>query len=375
MKQVIKTSVFIGLLPLVAAANISYAQQHSGVTITPSVGYYVPDDTFSIEDHPVGGLALGYQFASRWAAELNYFVGSADIEDRNVSLDLDQIYLTGLYHFADGGSSPYLLFGAGQQELARGRTTFTDSIVALGAGYKFNFGDAISLRPDLRLINNLDEQSTTVAVMLGLSWLIGGQNSATPANVKELPVIDSDADGIADSQDQCLNSKLGIKVDQSGCEIILDADHDGIADTLDKCPGTSRGAKVDNSGCYILLTTTKEIQLNVIFENNSFIVSPLSYSEIQQVVDFMQQYPVSQVLLEGHTDDRGSAGYNQQLSLKRAQAVSTLISEQYGIDASRIEARGLGEAQPLYSNDTAENRAKNRRVTAKVSARVKSVQP
>ena len=68
-----------------------------------------------------------------------------------------------------------------------------------------------------------------------------------------------------------------------------------------------------------------------------------------------------QIVVEGHTDSRGSASANQSLSLKRAQEVrSHLISQ--GIDASKITAVGRGEDVPIASNDSAEGRANNRRV-------------
>ncbi|WP_080376624.1 OmpA family protein [Stenotrophomonas sp. Marseille-Q4652] len=88
---------------------------------------------------------------------------------------------------------------------------------------------------------------------------------------------------------------------------------------------------------------------------------------------FMREYPLTKVVLEGHTDDRGSEAYNQQLSEKRAAAVAGVLVERFGIDRSRVSSVGYGESSPIVSNDTAENRARNRRVTAKVSANVETI--
>lgn len=84
----------------------------------------------------------------------------------------------------------------------------------------------------------------------------------------------------------------------------------------------------------------------------------------REVVPELRADPNLQVLIEGHTDSVGSDEYNMKLSGQRAGAVwRYLVSK--GIDSSRLQARGLGEAQPIASNDTAEGRAKNRRVELK----------
>lgn len=72
------------------------------------------------------------------------------------------------------------------------------------------------------------------------------------------------------------------------------------------------------------------------------------------------------VVVDGHTDARGTDEYNQALSLRRANSVrSYLIGK--GIDASRMTVEGFGESRPVASNDTDEGRAQNRRVELRVS--------
>jgi outer membrane protein OmpA-like peptidoglycan-associated protein len=67
------------------------------------------------------------------------------------------------------------------------------------------------------------------------------------------------------------------------------------------------------------------------------------------------------VLVEGFTDSTGSDAYNLQLSQRRAEAIRSALS-QMGVDRSRIETRGYGEAYPVASNATAGERQMNRRV-------------
>lgn len=71
----------------------------------------------------------------------------------------------------------------------------------------------------------------------------------------------------------------------------------------------------------------------------------------------------SKMRIEGHTDSVGPAEYNQRLSERRAQAVADyILSQAYRLSAADIEVVGMGETQPVASNETAEGRAENRRV-------------
>jgi outer membrane protein OmpA-like peptidoglycan-associated protein len=78
-------------------------------------------------------------------------------------------------------------------------------------------------------------------------------------------------------------------------------------------------------------------------------------------VAFVNRDPSKPIRIEGHTDARGTAGANRVLSQRRADAVrDALIAA--GVAAARISSVGLGEDQPVASNDTEEGRARNRRV-------------
>ena len=73
------------------------------------------------------------------------------------------------------------------------------------------------------------------------------------------------------------------------------------------------------------------------------------------------RYPNSQIQIIGHTDNTGSAAYNQDLSQRRAVSVASVLRES-GVPSSRIAAFGRGEDQPIASNLTEQGKAQNRRV-------------
>lgn len=350
------------------------AEQTSGFTIAPGFEYQMLDMDLPLDNPFLGAIGLGYKTRSPWGFELTYLTGSTEPASGGEDVDLDTYRLDTLYHFSDDdGVQPYLLVGGGKQSYDYGSGDFENDMLNLGGGLKIAINEMLSLRSELRAVNDLENELTHYTVGLGLNFLLGAQ-SAAPAPAKVAAPSDADGDGVVDAQDRCPGTPAGARVDANGCEMVTDSDGDGVVDGSDQCPGTSAGAKVDAKGCYIVLTETKEVQLRVTFENNSFVVAPSSYGEIESVAQFMREYPLTKVNLEGHTDDRGSEAYNQQLSEKRAAAVAQLLVERFGIDQARVSSAGFGESQPLVGNDTAENRALNRRVTAKVSASVETIQ-
>lgn len=108
--------------------------------------------------------------------------------------------------------------------------------------------------------------------------------------------------------------------------------------------------------------TSKPMVLeNIEFESNSAVLLEPSKTELQQLLNYLQQHPKIQVAIHGHTDNVGEEAANLTLSQARAQAVVNFLSEQ-GIPPQRLSAKGFGAQQPLVSNETPEGRAKNRRV-------------
>jgi len=99
----------------------------------------------------------------------------------------------------------------------------------------------------------------------------------------------------------------------------------------------------------------------VSFAYNSAQLTPAFHSSLDKVADILARYPRTTIKITGHTDSRGSAEYNQQLSVQRAQAVAWYISDR-GVDSRRVLTDGRGEMQPRATNDSEAGRQLNRRV-------------
>ncbi len=343
------------------------AADPSGFTITPSLGYFNADSERSGDfDDTFGSLGLGYRFDSPWQLELVYAQG--DLEDSGAELDYSTYRLDGLYHLDIDSQTvtPYLAIGTGYSEFEGAAATSHESSVNAGLGLKFAVNDILNIRTDFRAIREFDDQLLDFASSIGFQFLIGGESEPEP--VPEPVVVDSDGDGVPDDVDQCANTPAGVEVDANGCE--LDSDSDGIVNSKDECPDTELGAKVDAVGCYIILTESRNVRLDVKFANNSSKVDENYLDKIQEVAQFMREHPKTDVVIEGHTDDRGKAGYNLILSEERAKNVAAMLVSRFNVDASRVSSVGYGESKPISDNGTLEGRAENRRVVAIISATV-----
>ena len=137
-----------------------------------------------------------------------------------------------------------------------------------------------------------------------------------------------------------------------------DSDQDAVPDAADRCPGTLAGLKVDTEGCEI----ETAMLTGVAFQTNSAELTTESSAVLDMVVAALRQRSGAKAEIHGHTDDSGTEAYNRRLSERRAAAVVDYL-KQHGIAGEGLSSQGHGESQPIAPNNTAEGRARNRRVT------------
>ena len=124
-----------------------------------------------------------------------------------------------------------------------------------------------------------------------------------------------------------------------------------------------KNAKIERIGEGIKIT----FDSGILFETNSSQLQSVAKTNIESLVKILNKYPDSNILIEGDTDNTGSDEYNQKLSERRAQAVAD-YQKNLGITGSRISTVGLGEFNPIASNDTDYGRQQNRRVEVAIFA-------
>lgn len=131
---------------------------------------------------------------------------------------------------------------------------------------------------------------------------------------------------------------------------------DRQARDLEASIGNDR-VKIVNTGSELVVTMPQDI----LFATDSATLRPDLQSDLRALAANLQQYPNTTVDVIGHTDSTGEAGYNQELSTRRAGAVSAVLFSQ-GVSSARVRSYGRGEDLPIATNLTEDGKRQNRRV-------------
>ncbi|MDP1843995.1 MAG: OmpA family protein [Sediminibacterium sp.] len=162
--------------------------------------------------------------------------------------------------------------------------------------------------------------------------------------------MDSDKDGVSDYFDKCANTPYNVKVDGAGCALPV--------------PVPAKDTTIIRNNTYIITGEDRKIVdeafRNLEFDFGKSTIRERSFPYLNKVADLLIQKGIS-LKLAGHTDNVGSDKANMNLSKDRAESLKNYFTNK-GVNASRIEAVGYGESQPIATNKTAAGRQKNRRV-------------
>lgn len=237
--------VTVGMM-LLASSSVTTAQTEQGFYIVPSVGYFSSDGNFdgssrrNLDSNAYYyGLGIGFQFNQWVGLEASYF--EIDAESKDARFDQDRIWrgtgtsidgknyrLDAIFNMPTNSAlTPYLALGAGVLEFDP-QFSSSDEKASLnaGGGVKYALNRNLSLRGDLRVHYNYDDEDGDYSVGLGLAYLIPtGATKVAPVE-KVVTPGDADGDGVADDKDQCPNTPAGVSVDSNGCP--LDSDGDGV---------------------------------------------------------------------------------------------------------------------------------------------------
>ncbi|ODS25099.1 hypothetical protein AB835_00055 [Candidatus Endobugula sertula] len=330
--------LLLGPMSLNVQAEFTYPDiedgRFGGFTLTPMLGSHRLDDERGLDNEHFVGLAVGYRFSAPYALEFFYADADATTTAGVASGDLRQFRLEVLYDVAEYGHwTPYVALGAASTEFGTTTTADDEGAMTLGVGTHYRFSDRLALRLDTRYLKGVgDIKGADLTFAVGLNVFLGNVTG---------PVVEPVAQYATEESAPALTR-------------------------AERC--TQAGGMLSAEGsCIKTSFSTDTVKLKVQFEHNSVKVKSAYLSEVQELADFMKAYSSSKVVLEGHTDSMGSDAYNQALSQRRVDEIVHLLSDNYGISVERMSAIGYGEAQPVASNDTSSNRAKNRRVVANVT--------
>lgn len=140
-----------------------------------------------------------------------------------------------------------------------------------------------------------------------------------------------------------IGGAIGQQLDKQAADLRQDLGNDNV--------------QIVNTGSQLVVTMPQDI----LFSTDSAVVVPSLQDDLRTLAYNLQDYPSTTVQVIGHTDNTGSAAYNQELSSRRASAVATILTAN-GVAPGRVVAFGRGEDAPIATNLTPDGRAQNRRV-------------
>lgn len=357
-------------------------------------------------------------------SETNWFSGSGQLVMTVNNLRFDKPYRkVGINVFGGLGYSSFNVTANG----ASSSTKYSGATVEVGAGLAYRFNSKFNLGLEYTVAQvlgsdgdlldgdeNAGDNRTTYRDAfhfphLSLNFNIGGKDKSgnkkseplywvnpmesvgkAISDLEKRPIYDptdTDGDGIIDAIDEEDNSPAGARVDTKG--VTLDSDGDKVPNYMDKEPFSPPGYTVNKDGVAQVPKPITEADVNRIvdakiaaikfpapaatewyfpmvnFADNNYSVKFSEYEKLYQVASVLKNNPSLKVVAVGHTDDRGSEGYNAVLSYNRAKAAIETLVSQYGVSRDRLILNWAGETSNLVPQKG--NSAINRRVEFRVA--------
>ena len=388
-----KLLVFSALAAAISASTLAQANENEKWVAGFIEDYSTDHAETGLPDFLDNGVGLGAEFGVRFTPEWAVRVEASHLQIDALPSDAsgNRVGVDVLYFLPD--DLLYAFGGLKNTEIVTG-----DAMVNIGLGKHWKLNDDVKIITEVAAYQPLasNNSNTHVGFKLGLAYAFGGSStSAMPKNkdsdndgvfdnidqCANTPIgtrvdnvgcsLDGDADGVLNSVDMCPDTPAGTKVGVKGCSLVLDTDQDGILDEQDQCADTPMSDKVDANGCSVFAEEEVSTNIKVLFGNNSSVIANHNDAQFQAFADFMNRFPNTVAVIEGHASAPGAADYNMMLSQKRANSVRTLLVNEYGISADRLTAKGFGETQLLDTANTAAANKINRRITATVTAKNK----
>ena len=322
------------------------------------------DDVEVTEREQLGGqFTLGKDLGQRFSLEGHFVeLGAAGLTD-GAEVAYREFGLSGLAYLGRSyaRSQREGLFAFGRAGVGFLMNEASDDIeveqdnsvhLLLGGGLEYATQLGLALRAEFLLIDT-DVNYT----QLGLIYRFGGAKHSTPA------IVDVPEELTTESVKSTVETPLPVPeiATKEIATKTVDSDSDGVIDSQDDCKGTQAGIAVDAAGCAVFSGTLEGVNFN----SGSAVLTTEAVQKLDEVIELLTPYPTSILEVSAHTDSAGSEENNEQLSIDRARAVADYFIKS-GISSQRISARAFGESRPIATNTTAEGRRENRRVELNV---------
>lgn len=404
----------IVLAALILSATAAFGAVKEGdLSISPVIGGYTFEGKQHLDTSLVYGVRAGYNFTNAFGAEALFDYALAKSNNGKGKADLYRYGGDLLYHFMpDNRLVPYVAAGfSGINFYGAHMNRNTRGALDYGVGLKYFINDNIALRGDVRHI--LYSYSSTIynnlEYTLGAYIPFGGVKPA-PKPVEPPPVQQATQPKAAPAAPQIVvepapkpSSTLSVvpatvtkgqsarlnwtSLNADKCDIkpgigpvpvqgdtVITPDSDAsytltcageggtstssaaIAVTMPPVKMSAKKAKAMERFC------NKPAVVSVLFDTNKAVIKPKYTADINELGEFLQDFPNAKGEISGHTDNVGGKAFNIKLSQRRADSVKQYIQKNFSIAPERLTIKGFGFSKPVASNKTKAGKAKNRRI-------------
>jgi OOP family OmpA-OmpF porin len=341
-------AAFIFLLPLSARSEIKAGSFEVG----PFAGYNFFENSQNLENRPVFGLRLGYNFTRHFGiegagefirshvddkAKRDYKEGQFGYPMDNVDLALYHLDL--VYHFIpEGKFNPFVVAGFGGAHYNPEIATKDMAAFNVGVGAKYSLTDNIALRFDLKdymVTEIMQETYHNIGVTIGLTFTFGGQAKSAPVPVAMYEAKKSEPESETKPEFKPEPRPTPPPVVE---KVVIMAAEPMVEE---KVVAAVAETKAEEKAIVIVLAFE-----DVHFDFDKSTLKPEAQTILKRNIQLLKDNPKAQIRVAGYTSASGTEEYNQKLSERRAIAVQEYLVSEGIVAPDRLSTIGYGEANP-----------------------------
>lgn len=324
---------------ILLTSTVAFAGDRAGTfSLSPMFGVCLFEGDQQLKTSAAYGGTLGYNVDEHKSFEFGFnFIDSGTRHGNSVDVRTYFYHLDGVYHLTRRGIvQPYVAMGIGGMTFdyeGPGNRSNTAFAFNHGGGVEVFLMDNLAIRGDVRHIITSNGGFNDLLATAGVTVFFSGKKPKAVAEAAPPPPPPAPAPEPAPAP------KVEAPAPPPAPEPVV------TPEPVKPAP----------------LKKELVIDVKVEFDFDKSFVRPIYHDELARVSKYLKDYPDNYAVLEGHTDSRGSVKYNQILSQKRAESVRQYMIDNFGVDGSKLSAKGYGKLRPIATNDTEEGRQRNRR--------------
>ncbi len=344
-----KTALLLFVAALVFPVSAHSGLREGSVELSPFIGYDFFESRQNLEDSPVYGGRLGYNFTKHFGIEGVGEFTRSKVDDKSAdhtkegqftspisTVKITRYHLDLLYHFTpERKFNPFIAGGYGFTHYSPEINNRDMAIINLGVGAKYWLGDDVALRVDLRDHLLYDESIHDFQATVGIVFAFGGKTTPAPVSAvrhEPKPKPTPPPPLVAKKKAVILASE----------------------------PEVEKKVLLEAAEPKIIILAFEDVN----FDFDKSTLTPEAKMIMKRNIQLLKENPKAEIRVAGYTSASGTEEYNQKLSERRAEAVRTYLVDDGIVDADRLSTIGYGEDDPasyeaapknLYSNAAQSN--------------------